>query len=283
VWGWETPAAARAVAAAGYPMVYCAGSYFYFDQRQGPRDRGHIWAGVVPLEKVYGFSTAAVGFTPAEAANVVGVEGTFFGELLLENGLEFLDYQLFPRVCALAEVGWTPADKRTWDDFEQRLKQPASGVPSHFDRLAAMGIAYRSAEPAVIAEAPLKKPSTTFTSSLTEREREPFSRVAGYSGAARTTAAPIDGDWFLWTFAAPVAASQIDVKTGYDHLQRGGFPKGRVEVSYDGATFETAAAFHDLKARVNLDPARPIRALKIVNESHGNGESFTIVQPLKIR
>ncbi len=87
----------------------------------------------------------------------------------------------------------------------------------------------------------------------------------------------------MWKFAAPVAASRIEIKTGYDHLQRGGVPRGRVEVSYDGTEFETAAAMHDLKATLSLDPARPIRALRIVSESKGNGENFTMIQPLKIR
>ncbi len=284
VWGWETPAAARRVAADGYPTVVCPGEYFYFDMRQSPTDIGHIWAGIVTLEKVYSFSPEALGFSEAEAANVRGVEATFFSELLLENGPGLLDYQLFPRVCALAEVAWTPAAGRSWDDFDGRLRQRgAEGAPSHFDRLAAMGIAYRAAPPVSPTQAPLKKPAATFTSSMTGIAREPFSRVADYSGAARTDAACTEGDTFQWTFDQPVAASRIDVKTGYDHLQRGGVPVGRVEVSYDGLAWETAARMHDLKATVTLDPARPIRALRIVSETHGNGETFTIIQPLKIR
>ncbi|MDR1671539.1 MAG: beta-N-acetylhexosaminidase, partial [Alistipes sp.] len=277
VWSWKNPASAsRKYASNGYPTVVCAGEYFYFDMRQSPRDVGHIWAGIVTLDKVYSFSLATTGFTSAEAANVVGVEATFFSELLLENGLEFLDYQLFPRLCALSEVAWTPPAQRSWSDFDSRLKK-------HFERLTAMGIKYRAAEPSNPASAPQIKPSAIFTSSLTAREKEPFSRVAGYSAPTRTTAAPVAGDWFLWTFAAPVAASRVELRTGYAHLQRGGVPVGRVEVSYDGTTFEPAARLHNLRASVTLDPTRPIRALRIVSESHGNGERLTIIQPLKIQ
>jgi hypothetical protein len=56
-----------------------------------------------------------------------------------------------------------------------------------------------------------------------------------------------------------------------------------VEVSYDGRTFETVSGMHDLKASLTLDPQRPIRALRVVCTSHGNGENFTLIQPLKIR
>jgi hypothetical protein len=146
-----------------------------------------------------------------------------------------------------------------------------------------MGIAFRAAPPAAPSAVTLKKPAATFTSSLTESARQPFAALAAYRAPARTVSAPVEGDWMKWTFTAPVAATRIDVKTGYDHLQRGGVARGRVEVSHDGTTWESAATLHDLKATIVLDPSRPIRALRIVNEAHGNGETFTIVQPLKIQ
>lgn len=292
-------------------MVMCPGEYFYFDQRQGPRDRGHTWAGVVSLEKVYSFepgvgvsaaSRAATGSGARDgvsaesgasaAGNVVGVEATFFSELLLENGPDFLDYQLFPRVCALAEVAWTPAGERSWDDFARRLRD------THLGRLGAMGIKYRAAagvaagaggssagvrertEATGVHGAPRKTPAVRFTGSMPENAKYPFAGVASYERAVRISHAPVEGDRFVWEFAAPVVADRVEIKTGYDHLQRAGFPLGRVEVSYDGRTFERAAEFHDLKA--SFVPERPFRAVRIVCEAHGNGENFTIVQPLKI-
>lgn len=289
VWAWEGVSEGREAAAAGYPVVFCAGKYFYFDMRQSRGEVGHIWAGIVSPQTVYEFGLSDVGFTASEAARVRGVEATFFSELLLENGRDFLDYQLFPRVCALSEVAWTPAGQRSWSDFERRLAQ------SHFGRLGRMGIRYRGSGTgfdatdrgisAISAQhapsAPLKTPRVTFTSSLTERTGQPFSGVESYKSAAWATAACVEGDWLLWTFSEPVTATSIFIKTGYDHLQRGGFPKGTVWVSYDGRNFESAAEMYDLKATIT--PTRPVRAIKVVSESHGNGESFTIIQPLKIQ
>jgi hypothetical protein len=243
--------------------------------KQSPTDRGHTWAGVVSLEKVYSFDLARTGFTPEEARNVRGIEATFFSELLLENGLDYIDYQFFPRVCALAEVAWTPSEQRSWSDFEQRL---AGG---HLARLSSMGLKYRTG-PDPAAPGGLLTPAVAFTSSMKESAKYPFSRLALYK-TAFATRAPREGDWLLWRFTEPVAASSIFVKTGYDHIQRVGFPQGRVEVSYDGSTFETAATLHDLKATVALDPARPVRALRVVCTSHGNGENFMIIPPLQIR
>jgi hexosaminidase len=284
VQAWENPAAgARKFAAEGYPTVVSSGEYFYFDMRQSPRDIGHIWAGIVTLQKVYSFDPAKIGFTPSEMSNLRGVEATLFTELGLENGPGYVDYQLFPRVCALAEVAWTPASERRWDDFESRLTVSTPSAPSHLERLSTMGIAYRAAEPVSADTRPLKTPAVVFTSSLPQSAKTPFSGVSSYKAAARMSRAPVEGDWFMWTFAAPLSAATIDLKTGYDHLQRAGVPQGRVEVSYDGRTFETVSGMYDLKATLELDPQRPIRALRAVCTSHGNGESFTLIQPLKIR
>ena len=49
--------------------------------------------------------------------------------------LDRLDYQVFPRLIALAEVGWSPQKSRTWDEFKKRLNQ-------HGKRLDRLGVKY---------------------------------------------------------------------------------------------------------------------------------------------
>jgi hexosaminidase len=46
-----------------------------------------------------------------------------------------VDWQVFPRLCALAEVGWSPKEKRDWKDFEQRMQ-------TNYARLDALGVTY---------------------------------------------------------------------------------------------------------------------------------------------
>jgi len=43
---------------------------------------------------------------------------------------------IFPRLCALAEVTWSPQAARNWEDFSRRLQ-------IHARRLDALGINYR--------------------------------------------------------------------------------------------------------------------------------------------
>jgi hexosaminidase len=46
-----------------------------------------------------------------------------------------VDHQVFPRLIALAEVGWSPKKLRDWDDFRRRLK-------AHGPRLGKMNVHY---------------------------------------------------------------------------------------------------------------------------------------------
>ena len=50
---------------------------------------------------------------------------------------------MFPRLCALAEVGWTNQNLRDYADFDSRL------TTSHFERLYDMGIKFRLPYPEV--------------------------------------------------------------------------------------------------------------------------------------
>jgi hexosaminidase len=274
VYGWKNTEECRRAAQKGYPTVVMPGRYFYFDMRQSPTEQGHVWAGIVSPQKVYSFDFA--DFTKADMSNVVGIEASFFSELLLQNGLDFLDYQMFPRVCALSEVAWTPDSQHSWSDFSRRL------TDSHNARMRAAGIKYRTPPVASVSKPATHTPKVTLTSNLRQAAKWPFAGVEAYKNVARTTTTCHRGDWFMWTFAVPLTCDSIHVATGYAHIQKAGVPFGYVEASYDGETFERVGALHD-GGEANFHPKQAVRAVRVVSETQGNGESFVIVQPLKIK
>ena len=49
----------------------------------------------------------------------VGVQGTFWTEHVQDYTL--LEYLALPRLTAIAETGWTPADKKNFSDFQERI------------------------------------------------------------------------------------------------------------------------------------------------------------------
>ena len=125
----------------GQRVVMAPGPHCYFDMKENAQDDfGHWWAGVVSLPKVYAFDPlAGGGLDDAQRARIIGVQAALWTEFITEPARQ--DQKLWPRLCALAEVAWTPQPRREFADFMVRLGP-------QFERLAARGIAYRMPEPA---------------------------------------------------------------------------------------------------------------------------------------
>ena len=132
-----------AAARKGLPVVMMPGEYCYFDMGQTPLERGHYWAGMVPTEKAYAFNPLIPdSLKPAERKNVLGVEGAIWSEMM-DRPAWHCEYQMFPRLCVTAEIGWTPQEQREWTDFKGRLDR------SHYMRLYQKGIRFRVPFPEV--------------------------------------------------------------------------------------------------------------------------------------
>jgi hypothetical protein len=120
------------------------GPHTYFDMKESRLDTfGHWWAGIVPLSKVYAFDPLARdGLSEEAKARVLGVHGCLWTSQFRDDRTveQSADYRTWPRLCALAEVGWTAREHRDLADFEARLGR------THLQRLAALGIGYRMPE-----------------------------------------------------------------------------------------------------------------------------------------
>ena len=145
VYGWESIKECR-TAAANYSTIVMPGQFFYFDMKQSAREPGHDWAAIFDWTKVYNFTLASQGFTEGEQTNVLGFEGSFFSEAYTSRNPEtpdYLHYQTFPRIVALAEVAWVDSDERDEAAFYAKMVE-------HYNRLDAMGVAYRLMPPKVV-------------------------------------------------------------------------------------------------------------------------------------
>ena len=334
VYGWEGIKECRASAAEGYSTVVMPGEYFYFDMKQSARETGHDWAAIFDWTKVYGFTPQSVGFTTTEEQNILGLEVSFFSELYASNNpetLDFLHYQTFPRMVAFAEIAWVSSDNRNGEEFYKRMV-------AHYDRLDAMGVAYRLMPPrveykdgvlsvstddgskvyyiidndGVISEEEYSEPIITstparysfvarrgeamspkvavaahfatitpkfdITSSMGDSDRFSFDKAEGYGRLARTSRAADVGDWVMFTFETPVKCRRMVVATGNFQLPRYIFENGYVEVSYDGEIFERVGNLDCGKYAIEY-PERPIKAVRMVCTSQGNGAEWVSIQP----
>ena len=88
--------------------------------------------GFIDLHTCYAFEPTPAELTPEQARHVLGLEGNMWTEHAPQ---ERVDWQVFPRLCALAEVGWSAKADRDWDSFCTRMTQ-------HYRRLDRLGVTY---------------------------------------------------------------------------------------------------------------------------------------------
>lgn len=127
---------------AGQPTVMQVSQYMYFDMKQSPDERGLKWAAIIPLDSVYSFDPIGhFELTDEEKQLVLGVQGGLWTECGQVPG--YAHYQLFPKVLALSEIGWSAYENRNLDNFKKRL------IDSHLEKLYEMDFEFRVAPPTV--------------------------------------------------------------------------------------------------------------------------------------
>ncbi len=143
IYAWRSKKNAKLSLAKGQPTVIQVGAYYYLDMKQSEQERGHDWAGIIPLKKIYEFDPVdSLDLGAGEEKFILGPQTGLWTELM-QTPPRFAEYQTFPRLCALAETGWTGKELKNFEDFSMRLNV------GHFDRLYKMGIAFRVEPPKV--------------------------------------------------------------------------------------------------------------------------------------
>lgn len=139
---WQNSERGMKSVKAGQPTVMQVSQYMYFDMKQSPDERGLKWAAIIPLDSVYAFDPIGnFELSEQEEKLVLGIQGGLWTECGQVPG--YAHYQLFPKVLALSEIGWSGYDDRNLDYFKRRLYN------SHVEKLYQMGFEFRVAPPTV--------------------------------------------------------------------------------------------------------------------------------------
>jgi hexosaminidase len=135
VMSWRGVAGGIAAAAKGFDAIMTPNSHMYFDYYQSKDTDNEPFAigGYLPLERVYSYEPLD-GITPGAEDHIIGVQANLWTEYIATP--EHLEYMLLPRMCALSEVQWCPADGKDYDRFTASLNHT-------FEILDAMGVNYR--------------------------------------------------------------------------------------------------------------------------------------------
>lgn len=119
---WNTGGKEPYIAAAasrGTKFILAPGTHAYLDQQPVPGfPLGLHWAGYTPVSKAYDWDPATL-LRGVPESSVVGVEATLFTETV--HSLADAETLAFPRLPAIAEIGWSPRASHDWTGFAARL------------------------------------------------------------------------------------------------------------------------------------------------------------------
>jgi hexosaminidase len=131
---WRGTEPAVLAARSGHEVVSCPDTSAYLDYRQSDDPGEPTPVGtLLTLADVYAFEPVPAGLTDREAERIIGAQANVWTEHM--ESQRRVDYQTYPRLCALAEVAWGPR-RRDLAEFEARLGP-------HLGRLDALGVGYR--------------------------------------------------------------------------------------------------------------------------------------------
>lgn len=132
VMSWRGEAGGIQAARRGHDVVMTPGGYCYFDSYQAdPRTQPAAIGGFLPYLKVYSYHPVPAELTAEEAGHILGAQANVWTEYI--PTASHAEYMIFPRLLALAEVVWSPREKREPEDFKRRIAY-------HTDWLKAKGV-----------------------------------------------------------------------------------------------------------------------------------------------
>lgn len=119
VMSWRGEAGGIQAAQMQHEVVMVPNIYLYLDYYQAAPEIEpfNIW-GDVPLDWVYGYEPCSAQIPEAYHPYIIGLQGNLWAEFI--HTREKLDYMGFPRLLAVAEIGWSNKEKDL-ADFRKRL------------------------------------------------------------------------------------------------------------------------------------------------------------------
>jgi hexosaminidase len=138
VMSWRGEEGGIAAAKQHHFVVMTPGKYCYLDHYQAdPKTEPLAIGGFLPLEQVYSYDPVPASLTKEEASYIMGAQGNVWTEYMKTP--EYVEYMVYPRAAALAEVVWSPKESKNYASFKNRLID-------QLKRYDAYGINYCKAE-----------------------------------------------------------------------------------------------------------------------------------------
>ncbi|MFI5134969.1 MAG: beta-N-acetylhexosaminidase, partial [Chitinophagales bacterium] len=113
--------------------------FLYFDRYQAKDTTLEPLAigGYLPLDSVYHYEPTPAQLSTDEKKFILGAQANLWTEYIPD--FKHVQYMIFPRMCALSEICWSPEEKKNYDDFKNRV------IQNQFPRFDLWGVNYSKA------------------------------------------------------------------------------------------------------------------------------------------
>jgi hexosaminidase len=173
VMSWRGIEGGIAAAKENHDVVMTPGTHCYLDYYQAePETEPLAIGGFITLEKTYSYEPIPTELTEQQAKHILGAQGNVWSEYMATP--EKVEYMVYPRAAALAEVLWSTQASRNYENFFERLQ-------GHIKRLDALKVNYakrmndvkleskiENSSPSVFLTSPVKNAEIRYTTDGTE-------------------------------------------------------------------------------------------------------------------
>lgn len=121
---WDNAENAKKAISKGGKILVSPAKKAYLDMQYDSTSKlGLHWAAYIEADDAYNWdpSTYAEGITKDD---IIGVEAPLWSETI--EKMDDIEYMIFPRITAIAEIGWTSSEKRDWEGYSSRLSEHSS-------------------------------------------------------------------------------------------------------------------------------------------------------------
>ncbi len=119
VMSWRGEQGGIDAAKQNHDVIMSPGSHCYLDHSQSEKADSLTIGGYLPLDKVYSYEPVPAALSTAQATHVLGAQVNVWTEYMVYPSK--VEYMIFPRLSAFAEVVWSPKEQRSFTDFKKKL------------------------------------------------------------------------------------------------------------------------------------------------------------------
>ncbi len=247
VMSWRGIEGGIAAAEAGHDAVMTPVSHCYLDYYQSrlPGEPEAI-GGFIDLAKAYSYEPIPEGLAPNKHRHILGVQGNVWTEFVMDA--QQVEYMAWPRGAALAEVGWSPAKAKDFDDFSRRWNTVQFWIMT-------MGVNYFTPR-----ELRHVMPADVRTTLGTLENNHPVCAFDGDINSQFVSATGVKaGDTFTIELTEPMTVRRLSVRFG---PMRGALRGGALEVIEDGQSWHLLGEFKGALIETKFAPRR-VKAVRL--------------------